>query len=309
MQTSVIFYLPCENISDLPRSSEEYWDWQINAENLSTLWGHYHWVLQTFLFLRESEFSCSVTNVFPDEGIVLTHIDLIPRDIRPRKNLFVVGFLVDRGVNFDYADLYVSHSPVNRSVFSETYFHRVRHILPWPQINLIPRSPSRGNKFENIVFVGNEEQLAPELKTPEFANKLNELSLNWRIQDRKKWNDFSDIDAIVAIRSFDNNDYKFKPGLKLINAWLAGVPSILGPEFSYRDIGESRADYIEANSVGEVIDLLKELKNNDTLRAQIVNEGVKKSEKFTVETNTILWENLIQEIALNFVPKKKQDQG
>ena len=40
---------------------------------------------------------------------------------------------------------------------------------------------------------------------------------------------------------------------KLINAWLAGCPGILGPESAFQQLRESELDYIEARTVDDIV--------------------------------------------------------
>ena len=290
----ISFFLPNIHLDEVPIDIEKYWDWQTKTDNLSNLWGHFHWVLQTYIYLNNHTGGrCRLTNDFPNEGIVITHIDLIPEDTIPNKNRFIIALLVDRGFSYKFADLYISHTDIKSRFTSESFYHKVYHIPPWPQINIIKRNRNRGKKFENIGFIGNINQLAKELQTDTFVNELKALNLNWIISDRKDWNNFENLDAIVAIRSFDKNDYKFKPALKLINAWLAEVPCILGYEYSYRKIGSLNENYLEATTFEETISMIKALKNDEELRCRLVQNGIREVENYNHVANTKNWMNLL----------------
>ena len=53
---NVSFYLPEteETYLELPKSVAEYWAWQSAAVGLFPYWGRYHWVLQTYLYLKDA---------------------------------------------------------------------------------------------------------------------------------------------------------------------------------------------------------------------------------------------------------------
>ena len=90
------FFLPEEDLSSFPGSIEDYWDWQTDTIGLFPWWGRYHWVLQTHLFLKKAGFLTRITNEMPDRGIVITHRDLLPDELRPNAETFFVCLLVDR---------------------------------------------------------------------------------------------------------------------------------------------------------------------------------------------------------------------
>ena len=55
---------------------------------------------------------------------------------------------------------------------------------------------------------------------PSWSEKLKDLGLNWQVVSRDRWNDYSNVDAIFAVRNFKQaSDYKWKPASKLVNAW------------------------------------------------------------------------------------------
>ena len=46
---------------------------------------------------------------------------------------------------------------------------------------------------------------------------------------------------------FDN-----KPFTKLVNAWRAGVPAILGPESAFQSLHRENTDYFDVRSLDEI---------------------------------------------------------
>src|SRR5262245_14056313 len=104
--------------------------------------------------------------------------------------------------------------------------------------------------------MGNREQFIHEVDDLELG--INKLGMNWKMMPRERWHDYSNIDAIVAVRPLVNHQHVAdssdrKPASKLCKAWLAGVPAILSPEVTFQDIRRSELDYLEARNVPEIM--------------------------------------------------------
>lgn len=301
----IYFYLNNETNRRFPSHIDDCWDWLINTEGLGWL-GKYHWILQPYLLLKKSDalgilkekgYECLITNKLPKKGILITHPDCLPKCILPNKDLLIIITLVDRNINnYPNGNLYIVHNPDQvKNLNKPAYF-----IPPIPQINLFPRDKRRGEKFENISFFGYSKQLSDKFKEDFFLKEIKKLKLKFNIVPQEKWNDFSDVDAILAIRSFDNSklNQSNKPFLKLINVWFAGVPAILGNEQAYKIIGEKGEDYLEANSIEEVIINLKKLRENPDIRKKLVERGKNNSKNYTFEKIVKEWESFLIDIAI-----------
>ena len=169
----------------------------------------------------------------------------------------------------------------------------------WTQPGLIPRSSQRGDKFENIAFMGKAHNLAPELKSKEWQASLEELGLNWIvIQNPEKWHDYSDIDAILAIRSFDKSTYPTKPASKLYNAWLAGVPAILGNDSAFSLEQKNDLDYVRVVTIKDAINAIEKLKSSPNLRSHIVANGKMRSQEIQPAVLVKKWRNFLVDIAI-----------
>lgn len=166
----------------------------------------------------------------------------------------------------------------------------------WPQPDLLPRNVDRGSKFENIVYVGARDQLARELQGPEICEKLKTVGLSFKIMD-SRFDDYSDIDCLVAIRSFDGNKYIHKPASKLVNAWTAGVPAIVGVDSSFSALRKSSLDYLEAATLQQFFDCVWHLKDRPALRAEMVRNGFARRTEFTEQMITDRWISLLTEEA------------
>ena len=187
---------------------------------------------------------CSVTDNWPQRGIVISHTDFLPLNLEPKPELFVVEIKPDRHLGSLSSNFVIVQSrsdPLYRSVWRLLF--QVAYLPYWPQPSLIPRLRERGSKFENVCFMGNPEQLGVDAQL--LKSELNMLGLNFFLVERQRWHDYRGVDAIIAVRpSAPNNkahmQVNMKPATKLYNAWLAGVPAILSPDGAFEAIREVR---------------------------------------------------------------------
>jgi hypothetical protein len=140
----------------------------------------------------------------------------------------------------------------------------------WPETGLIPRDPSRGDLLVNVGYFGLPPRLAPQLRSEKFAARLREHGFNFRIVPRDRWNDYSDTDAVLAVRSFAQVSWHKFPPSKLYNSWHAGVPALLGSESAYQAERRSEYDFFEVHSADEVLQTLLRLRGDPALRAAVV---------------------------------------
>lgn len=295
----IYFYIP-ENLfpPTLPTSADENW----SGFGL----GMYAWTLQTYLRLQADGFPCQLVNHLPEEGIVLVHHNAFrahKKPIKPRSRQLLICIKAE-GRPYPYAQLHIVQNPGEVLVLKDSYY------LPhWTQPALIPRHPSRGDRFENIAFFGHATSLAPELQNPAWEKQLAALGLRWLPiinrnhwnnykQIDNRWNDYSNIDAVVAVRSFNRRQtYPDKPATKLYNAWIAGVPALLGAESAYQVEGEMNVNYLEVTSLNDLIAALQQLKNNPALRQTLVKNGYSRVPNLLPEAVTQKWRTFFNECA------------
>lgn len=293
----IYFYIPPAFWpDDLPATSDENW--------AGFGLGIYAWTVQTYLKLRECGIACELTQRLPATGIVFFHANATRgADIatNPRRLLIC---LKAESVLCPQAQLHVVQNPC------EAYpgCHFIPH---WPQPRLLPRQPERQNWFETIAFLGHRNSLAPELLTSEWLDQLKKRGLRWlpvintNVWDDAnsidtRWNNYQAIDAIVAIRQFNlrRPGYGRKPATKLYNAWLAGVPAILGRELAYRAEGTVGDNYLEANSMAELLECLDQLQQNLELRKKLVKKGRERSKHYTSTAITQRWQQFLADVAI-----------
>ena len=109
------------------------------------------------------------------------------------------------------------------------------------------------------------------------------------------WPDFREADLILAVRPGGRHRATNKPASKLVNAWLAGVPALLGPEVAYRDLRRSELDYFEVASVGEALAAVDRLLGDPDLYSAMVENGRARSVDFTAEAIVPRWGKLLFE--------------
>lgn len=287
----IYFYIPQADWQDskIPETADTYWSGF--GGNITS--GVYAWTSQTYLRLKENGFPCELTATLPTEGIVLAHRYSIPFHLKPGAKLLIVCIKADYAEH-PYAQLHVVQNDRETNTIRDSYY-----IPHWPQPGLIPRDRERGDRFENIAYFGIEKNLAPELRDTAWSKQLKNMGLNWQVVSSDRWNDYSNVDAIFAVRNFKpENDYQWKPASKLVNAWLAGVPAILGCESAYQAERQSELDYIEVNSVDEALNTLKRLRDDRELRQRMVENGRIRAESTTPEQLTQRWRKFLMDVVI-----------
>ena len=299
LSANIYFYIPTAFWpGQLPASSDENW----SGFGL----GLYAWTVQTWLRLREAGFDCQLTHQLPEEGIVLFHANAVRGgEIYPTPKRLLVCLKAE-AVLCPHAQLHVVQNPSEISQWLGCYF-----IPHWPQPGLLPRHSERRERFETVAFLGHQNSLATELMAPEWSQQLKQRNLSWLPVINTNswnthqsidtgWNDYRYIDAVVAVRRFGmyRPGYRRKPATKLYNAWLAGVPAILGQELAYRATGRPGIDYLEVNSMDDVLAYLDKLRQDVVFRKRLVKRGQLRSIHYAPEVITQRWQQFLTQIAI-----------
>jgi len=110
------------------------------------------------------------------------------------------------------------------------------HYLPhWSQPDLKIRSPERGDLIKTLTFKGRWYYLPPAYKNDAFITRLQAIGVELITEpdyevNLKSWTDYSTVDLLLAVRQRSDIYLNSKPPTKLINAWMAGCPALLGTE-------------------------------------------------------------------------------
>jgi hypothetical protein len=184
---------------------------------------------------------------------------------------------------------------------------RRRFFVPhWPQPGLLPRDPARGATVRVACFKGVRESLHPDLATSEWQCALETLGVEWRAdaveyhaddarRARLRWPDYRDVDVLVALRPPSRSGHPHKPPTKLFNAWLAGVPAVLGREQAYQAMRRSELDYLEATSPRQALAAVARLATDPDLYRAMVAQGARRAEAVTVPRLVEAWRELLFE--------------
>ena len=75
----ICFLLPEPDavLAALPRNIGDYWEWQGSAAEITPYWGRYHWVLQSYLYLKAAGLPVTLCNEIPARGVIITHFDCV----------------------------------------------------------------------------------------------------------------------------------------------------------------------------------------------------------------------------------------
>ncbi|WP_035991180.1 glycosyltransferase [Leptolyngbya sp. KIOST-1] len=244
------------------------------------------WIVTTYLYLKRKGLNVSISDKFvPGQINVVSSLDYSAKDLA--FNSFVVGTRSD-GFQPLLCDFVIVQNRFQLGSETDAF------IPHWPQPGLIPRRQERGNTISNIVFKGNEKNLHTPFRSFEFKKELENVGLKFRINIASAegivaWNDYSADDLVLAVRNLTEQDILVKPASKLVNAWIAGVPALLGPEPAFQDLKLSDLDYIEVRSTKEAIEAIRRLKSNPELYRKMVVNGLNRAEDFTVENMIKRW--------------------
>ena len=251
------------------------------------------WVVQTYVQLRRR----GVTNVHlrgalaPGAINVVAYDDLTARQLP--FNCYAICCRHDRG-RPEICEQRIVQNKLN--VVDPATDHYMPH---WPQPGIIPREESRGDRIENAVYLGSKVYLQGPLSDPTLVPRLAELGVQFtpRFGDvrsqKADWTDHRAVDLVFAVRDCTRYDANQKPPSKLINAWLAGVPALLGPEPAFQQLRESDLDYIEVRTADDIVSAVRRLKENPALYHAMRENGLRRGADFTADRTARRWRDLL----------------
>ena len=270
------------------------------------------WVLQTYLRLRDAGLDVELVGDVPRRGVLVFHAceKNVLRVRMPRgSRVFLVGIRADARP-LTIADLEV----LQNGRFANS--PRRRYLPYWPQPGLLPRSPERGTRVERVAFKGWTDNLHPDFLNGAWAAELAARGMGWinhslpfRAADGQAtvdWHDYRDVDVVVALRPDPESPHVRKPASKLTNAWQAGVPALLGPEYAYREFRTSDVDYVEIRSVEEALRALDRLRTDPATYEAMVDNGRRRGAAFTVERVIDAWRELLEVVVPELGPRGRR---
>ncbi|MBX9578553.1 MAG: hypothetical protein K2W97_08800 [Chthoniobacterales bacterium] len=251
------------------------------------------WIYQTWALLTEAGIKTSLVSELPTTGLVLALSGTLHSSFQSNHHapdFFLVDIVAD-GLPHPAAHFHLVQNRAHARRLPHSHF-----IPLWPQPALIHREANRKGVFERISFFGDPKNLAAEFFSFSWQQHLKkELSLEFEIRRAAQWHDYSNVDAIIAIRDFSRSRQLHKPATKLYNAWLAGVPFIGGNDSAYQSDGRPGVDYLVAQSPKQVLEHLRKLKVDAAFRSRLIQNGIESGEKFSRSATLERWKFLIQE--------------
>lgn len=287
------FFLADEDLESLSRIDPGR-DWR----ELQT--GERAWILQTWLRLRHAGHPVELSGTAPEDGLVIFHAKQKKELLRQRSRLrdaVLVGVRAD-----NREPLIADFEILQNGRFADG---RRRFFVPhWPQSGLVPRDPARGERIERIAYKGFAANLHPAFRTTAWTDFLAAEGIDWVVDaaafaGRNRldldWPDFRSVDLVVAVRPDERKQRHSKPATKLVNAWLAGVPALLGPELAFRELRRSDLDYLEVASVAEAREAVLRLRRDPGLYRAMVENGLQRGADFTPDALVPRWAELLFE--------------
>jgi len=262
--------------------------------------GERAWVLQTYLRLARAGYPVELAGVAPRDGVIVFHVKqrgFLRRRGAPGRAILLAIRADNRTSGFSDFEV------VQNGCFADD--RRFFFIPFWPQPALIPRDPGRGERVERICFKGFVDNLDPSMRTSEFMQALAARGVALDIHgvpwgDRAanrdvhlSWGDYADVDLVLAVRPTDRRLHTSKPASKLINAWHAGVPALLGPEYAYRELRRGPLDYLEVTTPGDALAAIDRLRGDPALYRAMVDNGRQRAGRFTFDAVLDRWVKLL----------------
>jgi hypothetical protein len=263
--------------------------------------GERAWVLQTYLRLRRTGFAAVLSDRLPRDGIAVfsaTHRAQIARGPVQRTRAFLIATRQDRRETL-FADAEVVQNP------AQVTTAHLLHVQHWPQPGLLPRDGTRGDALRRIEYKGFIGNLHPDFRDPAWPRFLAGHGIEW-VCDGKvyaqgatdglqlQWNDFRESDLVLAVRPASADLHLRKPATKLCNAWLAGVPAMLGPESAYRSLRRDELDFVEVSTRADAEAAVLRMLREPALYGAMRRRAAERAADCTVERVTARWLQLLQ---------------
>jgi hypothetical protein len=225
--------------------------------------GRNAWVLQTFYYLRPLLPNVFLSNRMMPDAINLVH-GAESRCMTWAPDTFVINLRAD----------YPPNKRANAEIVQNAFQSGPRkwYVTHWPQPGLIPRDVSRGLKIETIGYFGRgtnhySRWLRRASGWDRVKDVINDvaqiLGLKLVVKSESQWNDYSDVDVAIGIRSFGSGKYSTKPPTKLINAAYAGVIFFGGADSAFGHVGQPDINYVRIVSKSELKSKLATILNTE----------------------------------------------
>jgi len=254
------------------------------------------WIVQTWKRLRQAGYPLTMSDQAPRDGIIVYHkedqrvlLTRLPRGATP----------VLIGVRADFrACTYADFEILQNGCYADG--RRSFFVPHWPQPGLLPRDPRRGDRMERIAFKGFVGNLTQEFRSARWLAFLSEQGMvfdddvilddSFSQPIRARFHDYREVDLVLAVR---RGDTRTKPASKLVNAWQAGIPALLSPDYAFEELRESPLDYLAVRNLGEAQAAVLRLKREPGLYRAMIEHGRLRGAEFSVGKITQMWASLL----------------
>ncbi|MBD3882076.1 glycosyltransferase family 1 protein [Phormidium tenue FACHB-886] len=244
------------------------------------------WIFQTFLYMKQAGLKVALVDRPVPGEICVAHFATTKNKIWAPTS-FVVGVRADNSP-LRMREIEIVQSPANLGGEDVFLIHH------WPQPKLISRDSARGDRIERISYFGGQGGLSPQFQEATFSNALKDLGVELHLCfDTTRWHDYQNTDLVLAVR----NDLhpllvNTKPASKLVNAWKSGCVALLGNEPAFRAVGRVGKDYFEVDRPQDVLNLVKQLKQDPMLYRQVRQSGLERYPEYSFEALQQQWLDL-----------------
>ena len=245
--------------------------------------GSNSWITQTWIHLKRLGLPVELAADFRMDSINIVHYDHLTLRRLPFRS-FVVAVQADRG-RPEMCDMRVVQNQLCIQDPTKDFW-----IPLWTQPGLVPRHLNWGSRLERIAYFGLDIYLAERFRSDDFQRRLAGLGMEFCTHfDRSEYFDYSDVDAVLAVRDVSEYDLSIKPPTKLLNAWRAGVIPLMGLEPAYQQVGKPGVDYFEVRSPDDVLKAIARLRSEPGLMERTIQAGTRRFSEFTDEAIAKRW--------------------
>ena len=254
------------------------------------------WIILTYFHLKQQGLDVRLSeNFVPGEICVVSSLDHAIQNFS--YSSFVVGCRSD-GPKSNLSDISIVQNIQNVESKKDIF------IPHWPQPGLISRAESRGRQIKNLVFKGSITNLHESFRSSEFLQDLENLGVKLVISSESTngsadWHDYSAADLVIAVRNLTEEDARVKPASKLVNAWMAGSPALLGPEPAFQHLRRSELDYIEVRTPKQAVEAIHYLQNSPDVYQKMVINGYERAKDFTPTCIAQKWRNALSDVIVD----------
>ena len=233
------------------------------------------WIQMTFLYLRDHGDAVTFGEDFEPEAINIASNRDFGRATRDLESFVVVP-------RADYNHPAAANFVIHQN-FLKPAGRRTGAVHHWPQPGLMKRDPARGTEVRTVAFKGHPLSACRFMRSEGFVEALEQRGLRFendsQLAGELHWADYRGVDILVAVRNMGRYRLAQKPASKLVNAWHAEVPAILGPEAAFQELRESELDYIEVRTQAETLAAIDRLANEPELYAAMVENGRRRARR------------------------------